>query len=261
MNGNLFWNASTEELKKGYSYNKQECYFACLLCEETFENGVIYHVGEALYDAEKAVDAHVKAQHPPIFEFLLGLGRIYTGLSTGQEELAKLFYAGHLDKEIVTLTGANSPSTVRNQRFQIREKYKQAKVLVALTEIMEEHSARFKKSTKQDGSKLVDFHTAATNVDERYAITQAEKEEVLSRYFGLDGKLLIKGFPAKEKRKIIIMQKIIADFEASKRYSEKAVNEILKRYYDDYVSVRRCMIQYGFLDRNGDGTQYWVKLV
>jgi len=57
------------------------------------------------------------------------------------------------------------------------------------------------------------------------------------------------------------MQKLIGDFEASRKYSEQEVNDILKSYYEDYVSVRRCMIQYGFLDRNGDGTQYWVKLI
>jgi len=257
MDGALFWNATTEELKKGYTHNRQASKYTCLLCGEAFETGVVYPMGNALYDAEKAVDTHVKSQHPPIFQHLLGLGRIYTGLSAGQSELAKLYQAGHSDKEIVALTGANSTSTIRNQRFAIREKYKQAKVLVALVELMEEHH---KKNLKQSENKLVDIHPAATSIDERYAITQAEKEDILKRYFGPDNKLLIKGFPAKEKRKIIIIQKLINDFEANRQYTEKEVNDILKRYYDDYVSVRRCMIQYGFLDRNGDGTQYWVKL-
>ena len=261
MNGALFWNASTEELKKGYTYNKQECHYACLLCGETFESGVIYPMNGVHYDAEKAASTHVITQHPPIFDFLLAMGRVYTGLSAGQEELAKLFSAGHSDKEIVALTGANSPSTVRNQRFAIREKYKQAKVLVALVELMEELAARQKKSAKQDESKLINFHPAATNIDERYAITQAERDEVLNRYFGIDGNLLIKGFPAKEKRKIIIMQKLISNFESNKQYTEKEVNDVLKRYYDDFVSVRRYMIQYGFLDRDEDGTLYRVKLM
>ena len=261
MNGALFWNASSEELKKGYTYNKASRQFICILCGEGFERGVIYPIQGSLYDAQKAVEAHVKTQHPSLFDFYLSLGRIYTGLSAGQEELAKLFCAGHSDKEIMAITGANSPSTVRNQRFAIREKYKQAKILVALVELMEEQALQNKKDVKQDGAKLVDIHPAATSVDERYAITEAEREDILRRYFDLDGKLRIKGFPAKEKRKIIIMQKIICDFDMSKKYSEKEVNAIIKAYYDDYASVRRAMIQYGFLDRNGDGTQYWVKLV
>ena len=263
MNGALFWNATIEELKKGYTHNQETQQFICLLCEASFTSGTIYPIDDALFDAKKAVEVHVKTQHSTMLEFLLGLGRIYTGLSAGQEELARLFGAGHSDKEIVALTGANSPSTTRNQRFAIREKYKQAKVLVALVELMEEQSAQHKKSAKQDDAKdnkLVDFHLAATSVDERYAITQAEKDQVLKRYFGPDNKLRIKSFPAKEKRKIIIMQKIMGDFEANRQYTEAEVNQILKGYYEDYVSVRRALVQYGFLDRNGDGTQYWVKL-
>jgi len=219
----------------------------------------IYQVESRLYEAEKAAETHIKTQHLPLFEFFLSLGRIYTGLSQGQEEIAKFSYHGLSDKEIVAITGANSPSTIRNQRFAIREKYKQAKILVALVELMEEHVSQLKKTPKQN-EKLVDFHLAATSIDERYAITQAEKDEILKRYFAPDNRLLIKGFPAKEKRKIIIMQKLIGDFEPGKQYTEKEVNALLKNYYEDYVSVRRCMIQYGFLDRNTEGTMYWVKL-
>lgn len=260
MDATLFWNASSDELKKGYTHNHQANNYICLLCGEAFEIGIIYTMGNNLCDANKAVETHVKTQHLPMFQHLLGLGRIYTGLSAGQTELAMLFQAGHSDKEIVALTGANSPSTIRNQRFAIREKYKQAKVLVALVELMEAQASQHKKAPKQDESKLVDFHPTATSVDERYAITQAEKEDILKRYFGPDSQLIIKSFPAKEKRKIIIMQKLINDFDVNHHYTEKEVNEILKRYYDDFVSVRRCMIQYGFLDRSGDGTIYWIKM-
>ena len=261
MTAAVFWNATTSELKKGYTHNHQAGNYTCILCGEAFEEGVVYPVNDALYNARKAVEIHVKTQHPPMFEHLLSLGRIYTGLSAGQTELARLYQAGHSDKEIMALTGANSPSTIRNQRFAIREKYKQAKVLVALVELMEEKGQATPKTQKPDKNNLVDIHPTATSVDERYAITQAEKDDILKRYFGPDNNLLIKGFPVKEKRKIIIMQKLIGDFEASRKYSEQEVNDILKSYYEDYVSVRRCMIQYGFLDRNGDGTQYWVKLI
>ena len=263
MDGLLFWNASTEDLKKGFSFIEKDNHYICLFCGEIFEAGVIYPIGEMLLDAQKAVIIHVKTQHPSIFEFYLGLGRIYTGLSAGQTELAKLFFKGHTDKEIVGLTSANSASTIRNQRFAIREKYKQAKILVALVELLEEKLEQIKQEgrTALDDEKLVDFHLTATSVDERYAITQAEKEEVLKRYFGDGNKILIKNFPVKEKRKIIIMQRIMEDFEINKQYTEKEVNEILKYYYDDFVSVRRYLISYGFMDRNKDGTFYWVRRV
>ncbi|MCL2216377.1 MAG: DUF2087 domain-containing protein [Defluviitaleaceae bacterium] len=256
MDSSLFWNASTEDLKRGFTLDGLNGVYTCLICGEAFEDGIIYPMNDTLYDAGKAVEAHMKSQHPPIFEHFLNMGRVYTGLSAGQEELSRLFYAGYSDKEIVAITGANSASTIRNQRFAIREKYKQAKVLVALVELLEEKMAKKASATE----KLVDFHPTATSIDERFAITQAEKDEVLARYFGPDGKLLIKSFPAKEKKKIIIMQKLVDNFRPGRHYTEKDVNEILKQFYDDFVSVRRCLIQYGFLDRIGDGTDYWVKV-
>ena len=263
MNGALFWNASTEDLKRGFLFNEHEKTYICLLCGEAFEQGIVYPMGDVFYDAEKAVDTHVKTQHQHLFEFFLGLGRVYTGLSQGQADLAKLFYEGHSDKEIVAMTGANSASTIRNQRFSIREKYKQAKVLVALTELMEDRLEQIKQSRKADaadgGDKLVDFHPTANSIDERFAITESDKNEILKRYFGADNQLLIKSFPAKEKNKLIILQKIIQDFEVNKQFSEKEVNDMLKRYYSDFVSIRRYLVEYGFLDRSSNGMYYWVR--
>jgi len=37
------------------------------------------------------------------------------------------------------------------------------------------------------------------------------------------------------------------------------VNEIIKSLIDDYVTVRRYLIEYGFMDRNKDGSEYRVK--
>ena len=262
MDWGLFWNVSTEDLKKGFSFSEQGNGYTCIFCGEAFECGRIYPMERMFYDAQKAAEIHVKTQHQPIFDFYLSMGRIYTGLSNNQTELTKLFYGGHSDKEIAALTGANSTSTIRNQRFSIREKYKQAKILVALVELLEERLEQLKQEGKAilNDEKLVNFHHAAQSVDERYAITQIEKEEVLNRYFGTDNQLLIKQFPAREKKKIIILQKIMNDFELGRQYTEKEVNNTLKQYYDDFVSVRRSLIEYGFMDRSGDGVRYWVKL-
>lgn len=42
-------------------------------------------------------------------------------------------------------------------------------------------------------------------------------------------------------------------------YSEREVNRILKRIYEDYANLRRALIEYGFIDRTNDGSSYWVK--
>ena len=264
MDGALFWNSSTEDLKRGYKVDGQQGQYICLLCGKVFERGVIYPFKGKFFDAQKAMEAHMKGQHPPMFEFYLNMGRTYTGLSSGQTELARLFYQGHSDKEVAAMTGAGSVSTIRNQRFAIREKYKQAKVLVALTELLEEQLGQLKQDRKaapeaNDGDKLVDFHLAATAIDTRYAITQAEKADVLSRYFDAKGQSLIRRFPAREKKKIIVMQRLMDNFQTGRDYTEKEVSETIKQYFDDFESVRRALIQYGFMDRTADGVRYWVK--
>ncbi|MDF2700621.1 MAG: transcriptional regulator, partial [Haloplasmataceae bacterium] len=48
-------------------------------------------------------------------------------------------------------------------------------------------------------------------------------------------------------------------FDSSKVYDEKAVNEIIKAIFNDFVTIRRYLIEYGFLARTQDCKEYWVK--
>lgn len=115
-----------------------------------------------------------------------------------------------------------------------------------------------KHSKQNKEHQLIHFHKEAKMVDDRYAITEAEKKQVLSTYFkqGIEGPLDI--FPSMEKRKVIVLQNIISRFERNKIYTEKEVNEILKSIYSDYVTIRRYLIEYGFMHRSKDCTTYWL---
>jgi hypothetical protein len=142
-------------------------------------------------------------------------------------------------------------STIRNQKFVFREKAKQAKIFLAIMELLEERSAKEENFTE--------IPRRAAIVDERFAITEQENEEIIKAYFkeGTDGPLSI--FPKKEKRKIVILKQLIQRFDPQLKYTEKEVNEILKKAYHDYVTLRRYFIEYGFMDRLPDGSSYWVK--
>lgn len=96
-------------------------------------------------------------------------------------------------------------------------------------------------------------------MDKQYGITLEEKEKVLASYFKDGFDQPIQTFPSKEKRKIILLQQIMTRFEKGINYTEKQVNELLKPIYVDYVSIRRYLIEYGFMDRTSDCTLYWVK--
>lgn len=245
----LFWNASIEELVNGYVLIDDE--YVCLLCGERFIDGIIYPMNGVLCEARKAVALHIQENHISVFDYLLKMDKKYTGLSEHQRELLHYFKKGLNDKEIVKELNMGSPSTVRNHRFKLKEKEKQAKVFLTLMNLLHQ------KSDETMDHRFVNFHKGAKMVDERYATTEEEKEKILSTYFkeGVEGKLDI--FPSKEKRKLIVLQNITKRFEAERKYSEKEVNEILKAIYSDFATIRRYLIEYGFMDRSKDGSEYW----
>lgn len=74
---------------------------------------------------------------------------------------------------------------------------------------------------------------------------------------GVEG--CITTIPSKEKKKLIILQQIVQRFEKEQTYTEAQVNEVLKMVYVDYVSLRRHLIEYGFMERSADGAVYRVK--
>ena len=102
-------------------------------------------------------------------------------------------------------------------------------------------------------------HKNATMVDDRYNITEEEQARSRKKFFpeGINGPML--KFPKKEKQKLATLRVIIKRFEQEKNYSEKEINTILKNVYEDFVTLRRYLIEYGFLDRKDDGSAYWVK--
>ena len=247
----LFWKVSVEEMKKGYIYEQAEDHYRCLICGESFVCGIIYPMEGVLYEAEKAMQGHIVAQHGSVFRYLLHLNKKYTGLTEHQKNLLNYFHEGYSDKEIVEKLGGGSTSTIRNHRFSLKEREKQAKVFVAIMDLLEQSST--------EENKLINIHGGATMVDERYAITIEEREKVLKTYFreGVEGPL--HEFPSKEKRKIIILQQIMKRFKNNQHYTEKEINEILKPIYHDHVTLRRYLIEYGFMERTHDGMEYWIK--
>jgi len=247
----IFWEASLAEIKKGYVGDPSSEDFICLICGERFTKGRIYQDDDLLLEAEKAVKTHIRKQHGSTFEFLLEMDKKYTGLTGHQKTILTAFYQGLDDKSIAAKMENANTSTVRNQRFAFREKAKQAKVFLAIMELLAEKSAK--------GDRFIDIPRRAAMVDERIAITEQENKEFVKAYFkeGVDGPL--SSFPKKEKRKIVILKQLIQRFDPQRKYTEKEVNDILNKAYHDHVTLRRNLIEYGFMDRYPDGSCYWVK--
>lgn len=246
----LFWNAGLEELKQGWVLSADK--YVCLVCGEAFEEGAVYPHGQTLYEARKAVRLHLAGQHGSMLGYLLGLDKKATGLTELQRELLRSFAAGESDAEIVRRAGSGSASTIRNHRFALKEKAKQAKLFLAIMELLD--------AGAEAGPRFVPVHRTATQVDERYAITEDEYASLIAKYLpnGPGGPLT--GFPRKEKRKVALLRHISGFFKKGRTYTEQEVNEVLKPFLkDDYVTLRRYLIEYGYLDRKDDGSAYWVK--
>jgi hypothetical protein len=61
--------------------------------------------------------------------------------------------------------------------------------------------------------------------------------------------------PAKHAVRLLLLDRVAQAFEPGRRYPEPAVNAILKDLYDDYVTLRRYLVDEELLSRS-DGT-YW----
>lgn len=71
---------------------------------------------------------------------------------------------------------------------------------------------------------------------------------------------VIVNLPKKDLVRKELLEYIVAsDFKEEEMYTEKEVNERLKKYYPDYVFLRRLMIEYRLLGRERDGSRYWIE--
>jgi len=78
-------------------------------------------------------------------------------------------------------------------------------------------------------------------------------EQKLLDTFVVEGRLM--GIPAQHKRRVAITKWLAAHFDPDVRYSEREVNETLLRIHHDSASLRRYMVDYGFMQR--DHGVYW----
>ena len=96
-------------------------------------------------------------------------------------------------------------------------------------------------------------------LEDGFIITDEESKKITEGVFASQAPLKLKVFSSKEKKKIVILRRIIREFHRDREYTEKEINEILKNIYGDYAILRRCLVDYGYMDRTRDGSKYWVK--
>jgi hypothetical protein len=95
--------------------------------------------------------------------------------------------------------------------------------------------------------------------NEKYGITQEELKRGQHNLFSSMEPLRLKVMSGKEKNKVIILMTLIGCFEKGRKYTESEVNGVLKPIFDDFVMLRRSLVDFHFLERTSDGKAYWVR--
>jgi predicted transcriptional regulator len=95
-----------------------------------------------------------------------------------------------------------------------------------------------------------ELSTVVSEVD-----ADAYDKKVIKDYARRDGSL--KTLPSQRKKLEAILRYVVKAFEMGKRYSEKQVNQILARYHEDTATLRRELVGYGLMQREGGGREYW----
>ncbi|MFT4412372.1 metalloregulator ArsR/SmtB family transcription factor [Fredinandcohnia humi] len=89
-----------------------------------------------------------------------------------------------------------------------------------------------------------------------------EKQEVLHNFFTKEGKL--KTIPSQRKKRLIVLEHIVNGLDIGKKYEEKELNEYIKKFHEDYATLRREFIMNHYMYReNGvyevNPPEMWAK--
>ncbi|MEE8599458.1 DUF2087 domain-containing protein [Euzebya tangerina] len=88
-----------------------------------------------------------------------------------------------------------------------------------------------------------------------FGMTEDERE-VLEHYFS--GRTLLR-LPTQRSKRVIVLARVALEFDVGRRYPESEVNAMLLPFSTDWSTLRRALVDEGFLDRQpaAGGAEYW----
>ncbi len=235
-----------EQLVDGFRREEIGGAYRCLYCEAAFVEGMVYAVEGGHAEAKMAASLHVAGAHGGAFAALLA--RRTARLPAAQEKVLRLLYQGKSDAEIADALGGKSASTVRNHRFALRRREAESRSFLALMWLLD----RRRPATPR-------FIENPAAVTDRAGSPESEARAVESRYVRAlpQGGISLTGWPRRQKDKLVLLRLVAGLFREGRRYAEKEVNAILARVWADHLLIRRYLIEYRFLDRRKDCSEYW----
>jgi biotin operon repressor len=101
--------------------------------------------------------------------------------------------------------------------------------------------AAARQSAAREASGVLHAASMATTDQEA-----RERAKVIRDFF--DGDRL-KQIPAQRKKRVIVLQHLMHWFDPERSYAEREVNDILRRAHEDVATLRRELVDYGYLTR------------
>lgn len=149
-----FKELNIEELTRGFVHTIEEGTLTCIFCGEKFQDGLIYNSRGRMVTAERAMREHLEDFHGGVFYGLMGLDKQVNGLSDSQKEILEGMYLEKDNKELSKEMDI-SVATVRTHKFNIQKMKREARILLAALEQIENEEvvAARRQIQKRDGGE------------------------------------------------------------------------------------------------------------
>ncbi len=131
-----FKELTVEELTRGYAWSAEKGAFICIFCGEEFAEGTVYERHGRMITADRAIREHVLEAHGGAFKGLIDLDKQINGLSEVQKQILQGMYCGDDNKALGEEMGI-SVATVRTHKFNIQKMKREARILLAILENIE----------------------------------------------------------------------------------------------------------------------------
>lgn len=158
-----------------------------------------------------------------------------------------LLAEGELNGQVLAEKLAVSPATITHHAAKLRE-------ASLINERRDKNTIFFSLNhyfLKSNAAAAVDFiyknatlSGGAEGMDDK---NKRLKESVLKHFFTPEGKL--RHLPVQLKKKLIVVEHLVSRLEKGRAYTEKEINEFIKRFHDDFATIRREFIMHQFMFR------------
>jgi len=88
------------------------------------------------------------------------------------------------------------------------------------------------------------------------ALEWNEADKKVLRDYTANGKLT--QIPVKTAKFLVVLRWLVTKFQPGTHYTEKQVNTILGTAHEDFATLRRSLVDYGYMRRERGGGDYWL---